>query len=99
MIVFVLFLESSCQIGKSRNHRYRLVVLTGADGMTLSATCPSFDEKVGAEALRPTQAQIDSLVVPDTPGKWCSIGCLLLPQVRVQVRLNFTPMVWVLPWK
>ena len=63
---FVLLLESHCQTEMLRDLRYLLVDLTGADGMTLSATCPSFDTRAGLEAPRPTKAQADLLVVPDT---------------------------------
>ena len=49
-MVYVLWLESCCQIGKLWDHRYWLVVPTGVDGMTPSATCSSIGARVRAEA-------------------------------------------------
>ena len=83
-MVFVLWLESGCKIGKLWDHEYWLVVLTGVDGMTPSATCSSLGTRVGVEAPRPTKVQTDLPVVPDTAWEtvqywlptapWASIG-------------------------
>ena len=51
------------------------------------------------EALRPTEVQTDSLVVPDTAQEMVQYWLPAAPQVGVQVRLDFTPMVQLWPWK
>ena len=98
-MVFALWLESCCQIGKLWNHRYWLVVLTGDDGITPSATCSSLGTRAGAEVLRPTKAPTDLLVVPDTAQEMVQCWLPAAPQGGVQARLDFAPMVWLLPWK
>ena len=66
--------------------------------MTLSATCPNSDTRVGVEAPRPTKAKADLLVVPDTAWEAVQYWLPAAPQVGVQTRLDFTPKVWLLLW-
>ena len=80
VMVIVLLLESCCQIGKLRDHGYRLVVLTGADGMTLPATCSNFDTRAGQRPSGPPRCRLIHWLYLILPGKWCSIGCLLHPR-------------------
>ena len=94
----MLLLEGHCQTEMLMDLGYLLVDLTGADGMNLSATCPSFDTRVGVEAPRPTKAQADLLVVPDTAQEMVQYWLPAAPQVGAQMRLDFAPVVWLLPW-
>ena len=48
---------------------------------------------------RPTKAQTDSLVVPDTAQEMVQYWLPAAPQLGVEKRLDFAPMVWLLPWK